>query len=411
MIEYSIWLSLVNGLSKKKKAMLLEKMGSAEVIYSSYASVIMKALPKGTSPQEVEGLWDKNMREVRAILEACSKCRATPIDYLDRRYPAILRSIPDPPTVLYVRGNLPDLTGVSTVAIVGQRKATVSGLANASQIAYDLARNGVAVISGMAAGVDGAAHRGAIDGGGLTVAVLGTPIDKCYPYEHRRLMSEIISTGAVISEYPPGSQTHKGSFISRNRIISGMSQGVLVVEAKNKSGSLVTAARAVEQNRDVYAIPGPIDSDDHVGTNQLIREGAALVTSAADILNELKMARTEAPAKSISLPKQPEFREGTYISDLFRPNSISEYELQEKDDKAAEDYEYVIQHISEPEPAADDRDPQDRAVLEAIGKISHLDAIVERTGMDVGDVLARLTMLEIMGEVAQRPGNYYERTR
>lgn len=410
MIEYSIWLSLVNGLSKKKKAMLLEKLGSAEVIYSSYASVIMEALPKGTSPQEVEGLWDKSMREVKNILEACSKCRATPIDYLDDRYPAMLRTIPDPPTVLYVRGNLPDLTGVPAVAIVGQRKATVSGLANASQIAYDLARNGVAVISGMAAGVDGAAHRGAIDGGGLTVAVLGTPIDKCYPFEHRGLMREIISSGAVVSEYPPGSQTHKGSFISRNRIISGMSNGVLVVEAKNKSGSLVTAARAIEQNRDVYAIPGPIDIDDHMGTNQLIREGAALVTSAADILSELKM-RVKAPAKSRSLPKQTEYREGSYISDLFRPNSIIEYESYETGNHAAGSYEPVIQHIPEPEPAVDDRDPQDRAVLEAIGKISHLDAIVERTGMDVGDVLARLTMLEIMGEVAQRPGNYYERTR
>lgn len=199
-------------------------------------------------------------------------------------YPDLLREIPDPPPLFYVGGDAP-LTHPS-VAIVGTRKPTPYGLAVAERWGYELARSGLTVVSGMASGVDSAAHRGALEGG-RSVAVLGSGADVAYPQGARRLHRALLERGAVISEYPPGTKPMPFHFPERNRIISGLSLGIIVVEAGDRSGTLITVGCALEQGRDVFAVPGPVTSPMSVGAHRLIREGAVLVTSPDDVLQEL----------------------------------------------------------------------------------------------------------------------------
>lgn len=206
--------------------------------------------------------------------------------YNDPEYPAALRFIHDPPAALFVRGAL-KITDEMALAVVGSRKPTAYGRLVAEKIAADLAAAGITVVSGLARGIDTAAHRGALAVGGRTVAVLGCGPDVVYPRENSGIMEQIIERGAVVSEFPPGSPPEAWHFPARNRIISGFSKGVLVVEAAEKSGALITADFALEQGRDVMAVPGNVTSSLSKGTNRLIKQGAKLVESAGDIIEEL----------------------------------------------------------------------------------------------------------------------------
>lgn len=204
----------------------------------------------------------------------------------DDSYPALLREISSPPPLLYVRGDI-DVLSLPTIAIVGSRNASRSGIDQATRFAATLAAGGFAVTSGLALGIDGAAHRGALSRG-ITIAVVGTGIDRVYPSRHRRLAEEIVAgNGAIVSEFPPGTPPVASNFPRRNRIISGLSAGVLVVEAALKSGSLITARQAMEQGREVYAIPGSINNPLARGCHQLLREGASLVETTRDITEQL----------------------------------------------------------------------------------------------------------------------------
>jgi DNA processing protein len=221
-------------------------------------------------------------------LERASRLGIQPIGLFDPRYPAALAAIPDPPAIVWVLGQPgPAALAGRLVAIVGSRRASAYGLEVAERLAYDLARAGVVVVSGLARGCDGAAHRGALAGGGPTVAVMGCGADVVYPRDHRALYDDIARAGAVISELPPGTPPLAWHFPLRNRVISGLVRAVVVVEASERSGSLITAACALEQGRDVMAVPGSIFGSRHHGSHALLRDGARLVQSAADVLDEL----------------------------------------------------------------------------------------------------------------------------
>jgi DNA processing protein len=214
-------------------------------------------------------------------------------------YPPLLAAISDPPACIWIRGDRAILQGVA-VAVIGARHASHEGLIAAREIAGDLARAGVVVVSGLARGIDSAAHRGALDGGGKTIAVLGTGIDRVYPAENDALTEEIAAKGLLVTEFLPGSPPEEWHFPRRNRIISGLSKAVVVVEAREKSGSLITARLAADQGRDVMAVPGTIVGGRNRGANALLRDGAKLVESAVDILQELgisnpSLARSSAP--------------------------------------------------------------------------------------------------------------------
>ncbi len=211
------------------------------------------------------------------------------VSYSEEGYPRLLREIPNPPATLFARG--PFLSTCVCVAIVGTRKATPDGKLIAKQIAYDLARAGITIISGLAIGIDGAAHEGALQGGGKTIAVLANGLDIVYPLLHEHLAESIIAQGgAIVSEYPEGVPPLRHQFLERNRIISGMSIATIVVEAPMKSGSLATARFALEQGREVFVVPGPVRHRNYQGSHMLVREGARLVTNAQDIAHDLEEA-------------------------------------------------------------------------------------------------------------------------
>ncbi|MDP2650618.1 MAG: DNA-processing protein DprA, partial [bacterium] len=222
------------------------------------------------------------------------------IDIKEEDYPFLLKEIPNPPKQIYVRGVVPDLR-LPAVAIVGTRKATTAGIGIAEGVAADLASRGITIISGLAMGIDTAAHRGALGVRGRTVAVLGNGISEIYPAQNERLAEEILETGgAIISEYPPGEPSFRGNFIHRNRIISGLSVAVVIIEAPLRSGALSTAGFAAEQGRNVFVVPGPVTHPNYVGSHALIRDGATLATGAADILEDLGLLGGEAEIRRLA---------------------------------------------------------------------------------------------------------------
>lgn len=232
---------------------------------------------------------------VEIITEDLAAAGITVLSLADRNYPELLLQITDPPPALFVRGQLPP-KGQPTVSIVGTRRCTAYGIRVAKEISADLAHSGVAVVSGLALGIDGFAHSAALEANGTTVAVLGSGVDKpnVYPVSHSTLSEQIISRGgAVVSEYPPGFKPTAYSFPARNRIIAGLSLGTLIIEAPRSSGALITAARALDYNREVFAIPHPVTSEQGTGCNELLKRGAGLVRNAADILEYLQLQHIE----------------------------------------------------------------------------------------------------------------------
>ncbi len=283
------------------------------------------------------------------------------ISQSDPLYPSLLQQINDPPSLLFLKGD-PTALMRPNIAMVGSRAASQSGLTVAYQLAQELAHCRLTVNSGMAAGIDGAAHQGAIDAGGTTVAVLGTGVDVTYPKRHRKLYQDIQRVGCVISEFWPNTQAFAGNFPKRNRIISGLSLGVLVVEAARKSGSLITARLALEQGREVFSVPGNILAGDHQGCHDLLRSGAKLVESAVDVVEELE------PILQF------------HLEELHQRHHIKE--------ELASDLPFS-------------------SLLTSVGyEVTPLDVVVEHSGKTIELVLEQLLELELQGWVSAVPGGY-----
>jgi DNA processing protein len=292
-----IWcLTQIPGLGIQKMKEIFEKI---KLLDENGIFNYLKAHSELTSLDEIF-----NSGYFEAIQEVCAKKEIDLLSWFDSAYPKNLISIYDPPPILYVKGTLVPEDEMA-VAIVGSRRPSTYGARIAERFAYELAGKGMTIVSGFARGIDGEAHRGTLHAKGRTIAVLGSGIDVIYPKEHAELFKEISANGAVISEFPLGTIPKAFNFPQRNRIISGLSRGVLVVEANQRSGSLITASSAAEEGRDVYAIPGPIDSVTSMGTNHLIQNGAKLVMSPEEILEDLM------PQIRAYLPKSEERLEET----------------------------------------------------------------------------------------------------
>ncbi len=309
--------------------------------------------------------------QVRADIEWARAHQVQLLDIDDERYPDLLREIPRPPPLLYIKGN-PAALSLPQIAIIGSRNPTPTGRDIALDFSRELATSGFAITSGLALGIDGAAHWGALRASGTTLAILGTGVDRIYPARHQQLAEEILANGgALVSEFPLGTGPHPSHFPQRNRIISGLSCGVLVVEAAIKSGSLITARCALQQNREVFAVPGSIHNPLSKGCHLLLREGATLVESAADVVKELKGL--------LSLKWQEALLDRPVVS-----ASINE-------DLAVHGDENCI--------------------LEQLGyEPTSLDLLAERTRLDIGDIMACLLTLELRGLVANM-GSGYMRVR
>lgn len=281
---YWVWLAECIGQGCRDLEALIEQFGSPFEIFSADESQLYR-IP-GVSESTTERLCrPHNLDEAYRIVDRCAVAGIGILCYGDPAYPARLRSLRNPPAVLYYRGRLPDFEHRVAVAMVGTRSMSEYGGRTSYKIAYELASAGVLVISGMALGVDSVAHAGALAAGGETVAVLGCGVDVTYPAAHAVLRDKILTQGAVISEYPPGTDAAGHHFPMRNRIISGLSHGTLVVEADLRSGAMITAREALAQGRDLFAVPGNVGNFHSAGTNQLIHAGANLVLTAKDVLD------------------------------------------------------------------------------------------------------------------------------
>ena len=299
LVRDAVELSLAGSLPRQARALILREFPDISSLFHA-GTERLRAL--GLPEETASALAARRHRpEADGILDLSVKTHFYIFIVGYKPYPEILREIADPPLVLYARGSVATLD-LPAIAIVGTRHPSFYGLQMAEGLAGDLAERGIAVASGLARGIDGAAHRGCLASGGRTLAVLGSGIDVIYPREHRRLAEEIARAGLVLSEYPPGTPPAPRNFPVRNRIISGLALGTVVVEAREASGSLITARAALEQNREVFALPGNVTSPASVGPNYLIKEGAKLVQSWRDIVEELprpvreRIADAERPA-------------------------------------------------------------------------------------------------------------------
>jgi DNA processing protein len=346
------------GLGGRRRFELLQHFGSIAALFAATPAGLKALLPE--QPEVIRAiLAGPDPSVLSAELDWLMPANHHLVTWTDADYPPLLRQIPDPPVALYVIGDR-RLLARAQLAIVGSRNPTPAGRENAQAFARSLAAAGLTITSGLALGIDGAAHRGALDAGGTTLAVTGTGLDRVYPPRHRELAHEIAAHGALVTEFPLGTPPRPENFPIRNRLISGLSLGTLVVEAALKSGSLITARLATDQGREVFAVPGSIHSPQARGCHALIRQGAKLVETAQDILEELgALAQIVAP-------------------------SIA--------------------------PAPTDLDARASALLDCLGYDPvGVDALIARSGLTAEIVSSMLLQLELRGLVAPGPGGVYQR--
>lgn len=357
--ELRSWLRLSRlELSPRAAAALVERFGGPEAVFEASESEL----------KSVDRLTDKGLAKILGPtpaaldrdLDTIEQLGLTVIPLLSPDYPSCLKEIYDPPIVLYVNGNILE-SDKHSIAIVGSRRATVYGRSVAEKIAQDLAARGLTVVSGGARGIDTAAHKGVLAAGGRTIAFLGCGIDVTYPAENKKLFEAMSESGAVVSEFPLGAHPEPWRFPPRNRLISGMSLGVLVCQSPEASGALITAGYAAEQGKDTYAVPGNVDDERNRGCHKLIQEGALLVQDAKDIFRELGLDNDEDGPRQLALP---------------------------------------VERLNEQE--------RDIAALLSLEPVP-MDEIIEKTGLSAPMVSGTLTILEMKNVIRRVPGNAYVR--
>lgn len=288
-MNYWIWFSCIKGLGSIQKQKLLKVYGTPEKIYKAREkSIESTGILKEGVLQEIEK--SKNIGLINQYEEYIKKHKISLININDELYPKLLREIYDPPITLFAKGDI-GLINEFSFSIVGCRNATNYGLIMSKQLSYDLAKRNILIVSGLAKGIDANAHIGALEANGKTIAVLGCGVDIPYPVQNIELYKEILNRGLIISEYIVGTKPEAGNFPARNRIISGLSQGVIVVEARENSGSMITVDCALEQGRSVYAVPGNVNSQNSIGTNELIKQGAKPITTYKDVLEDVYFSK------------------------------------------------------------------------------------------------------------------------
>ena len=385
-LKYWLWLTELPGLKNQTRLALLRHFPTPEDVY--YADPEEVLLTEGITREQAKLLEDKDCSGADRILADCQRLDLDILTIQDAGYPNRLRNIYDPPCLLYVRGRLPAFDDEASIAVVGTRDCTPYGVSCAEKLGYGLAAGGAVVVSGLARGVDSAALRGALRAGGTVTAVLGNGLDVIYPPENQYLYEDVAAAGALVSEYPPGTSPEAKHFPVRNRIMSGLCLGTLVVEAPARSGALITAGTALEQGRDVFAVPGPIDAPASVGCNRLIRDGAGLVSDAWDILGEYeprfpdKLRREGARETPAVLGYQA--RQKTEPKPV--PPSVS---LSHNDYSLTDDQICLLRALTEEPMLVDD--------------------LIELTDIPTRRVLSALTVLEIEHLVTQHSGKRYAR--
>lgn len=413
MLIHWIWLATRPNVNDYERAQLLQHFSDAEDIY--FADEAMLAAVDGIREESVKSLCGKELAQAREILDDCTDKDIRILTFRDAAYPSRLKNISDPPVVLYYKGKLPDFENVPWIGVVGTRDATAYGLTIAKRMGYQLAKGGAIVVSGMAFGIDGMAMRGALTAGASVVGILGCGADVIYPLSNRALFADTEVYGCLISEFPPGTPPAKWNFPRRNRIISGLCCGVLVVEAPKRSGALITARQAADQGRDVFVVPGNIDVASCEGSNALLRDGAIAVSSGNDILAEYEAM---FPGKI-----HPVTAESTQIAYPDEVLAVQEHakksaaKVAQKAGMPRNNPDKIQPEIKKPidngdQPTYIDHDkplprltPNEEIIVSQLQSGEQLaDEIIAATELSTGAVLAALTMLEVKGVIARLPG-------
>ena len=414
MLVHWIWLAHRPGLPDRMKAELLRHFSDPEDIYFADREAFSHI--EGMTREMDQALQDKDLTKSEKILSDVMKYKLHLLTYRDVAYPARLKHIPDPPLVLYYKGTFPDFDNNPVIGIVGTRKASPYGLSAAKKFGHEIARCGGMVVSGIATGIDAMAMSSALSAGGTVVGILGHGAEQIYPASNRWLFADTERYGCLISEFPPETPPLAWNFPRRNRIISGLSCGALVVEAPEKSGSLHTARHALEQGRDVFVVPGNLDQPTFAGSIKLLKDGATLVASGWDILSEYealypgKIRRDTQPSRQRAYPD--EIRQGLTESEkplpkvaqnprVPRPKGDKKEKSYKKDvDKSeSENYSDVNKNLSA-------LTPEQQLIVKALEQGERLvDEVIAEVNLPAGKVSSALTMLVIRGTVKKLPGN------
>ena len=403
MLIHWIWLATRPNMNDRQKlSTLLAFHDPEEVFYgdkTAYANV------EGITPEGVESLADKDLSQAQSILDDCIQKDIHICTFHDGAYPTKLKNIFDPPLVLYYKGTLAGLDNGPAIGVVGTRKASAYGMTSASRMGYQISRCGGILVSGVAAGIDGRAMTGALTAGGRIVGVLGCGVDVVYPAGHRALYLDTERNGCLLSEFPPQTPPYKWNFPKRNRLISGLSNGVLVVEAPFGSGALITAKQAAEQGRDVFVVPGNIDVPTFQGSNALLRDGAIAVSSGWDVVSEYSALDPDKIRR--------ETHEPIFVGESEKPmprvaqtggRKASEPKARgQKREKIIDKEEKKSYSVQRDVPAT--LSEEEQALLKPLQKGEVLvDDLIAASGMPAGKVLSMLTMLQIRGVVELLPG-------
>jgi DNA processing protein len=396
-MKYWIWLAELRGISGRQKIALLHQFGEASLVYeqddAGYAAAGMDA-------GAIKALSDKRLDHAERILDVCSRKDIQMLPYNDDRYPNRLRQIVQPPVLLYYKGKLLPFDDMPTVAAVGTRKASAYGYMQAKRLGYQMGKCGMTVVSGLARGIDTAAIEGALTADAPVAAVLGCGADVVYPKENRGLYADVQAHGCLLTEYPPGTPPEGRHFPIRNRILAGISLGVLVVEAGERSGALITARHALEQGRDVFAVPANLGVDGAKGSNRLLRDGAIYTESGWDVAREYwhlypnTIRRPDAATMAEPVKMEPEQRE----KECVEPTQTDKKSIDKQKLKGYIDLHEIWQSLTDEERIV-------AKLLEAGPK--QVDDLLDGAGISAAQVLATLTLLEVRGIVKRLPGRVF----
>ena len=415
MLIHWIWFATRTGMGDKTKSLLLSHFEDPEAIY--FAPELEFERFEDLSGSAVESMMDKDLTECEQILAQCQEKGIHILTFRDAAYPNRLKNIPDPPMVLYYRGTLPSFDELPVIGVVGTRKASVYGMTSAKRLGYQIAACGGTVVSGMASGIDGVAMKGALTAGGTVVGVLGCGADVIYPASNRWLYADTEKYGCILTEFPPGTAPLGRNFPRRNRIISGLSCGVLVVEAPEKSGALITARLSADQGRDVFVVPANIDVVSARGSNALMRDGAIPVSSGWDIMSEYRYqfpgkVRQQRTAVSLTANAEELSREREEPLKVAQDPRKRE---EKKPEKPAPRKKVIDK--SEKSAYSDFKKtqtvltPDEQLIVDVLkGGQKLVDDVIAESGKAPGVILASLTLLEVKGVVRRLPGRFVELT-
>lgn len=406
MLVHWIWLATRPGMNDRTRLAVLERFRDAEDVYCAGSESLRQV--ELLTEEGFQALCDKDLRPAQKILAQCADGDIRILTYHDSLYPNRLKNISDPPMVLYYKGTLPNLDELPAIGVVGTRRGSTYGLNAARRMGYQIGKCGGVIVSGLAAGIDAMAMKGALAAQSTAVGVLGCGADVVYPASNRELYAQTQRAGCLITEYSPGTPPAKWNFPRRNRIISGLCCGVLVVEAPERSGALITARQAAEQGRDVFVVPGNIDVTSCQGSNALLRDGAAAVSSGWDVMQEYEhqypnIVRRFNGSLQIAMPEPEREKEELKVAQITKIPSPKRRK-KKKDIDNGESSPYS--DVEKPMPKLS---AEEQAVVACLRGGKRLaDDVITELGTSAGQILATLTILEVKGIVRRLPGNMLE---